>query len=255
MSSSALALAIEFDDEAPASRSEVTTTNLARTSRKSLSDPWTNQPYCYWPNEKAFNQPARFASTPQLSDLLSNYQIWLGDAPTASLDLGQQSWIQGFSSCDPTLASDLSVIGIRTSVDLGVTPERAIDLKGRLSLLLAEESLEDGVPHPAEGFLIEELQKDSKAFSAVANLVRDRHFKHRVELVLCLGRIPFSVLGIEILALISELLRSDLLAVRDAAARAVELWEEPAGIELLRAHKDPSPWLADYIRRVVASSL
>jgi hypothetical protein len=147
-----------------------------------------------------------------------------------------------------------SEIVMSTASGMAAAPTSVERLRRDLDSLFTDEPLEDGVPHPVERFLIEEFRKNSRAASVVCSLAKDRHFKQRVNLVLCLGRIPFRALGGEALALIRDLLESDLLVVRDAAARAVELWEVPAALQLLAQHNETTPWLADYMRRVAASS-
>lgn len=119
------------------------------------------------------------------------------------------------------------------------------------SALVDDESVEDGLPHPAEDFLRKAFTSTVGAVSAFCELSSDRAFKHRVALALSIGRLPVEVVGHAAPGFVRQLLASERVIDRDAGVRAAELWRTPEVLRLLREHQEPISWLADYVRRVL----
>jgi hypothetical protein len=121
---------------------------------------------------------------------------------------------------------------------------------GRLTASVEVEPVEDGVTHPGEEIVTEIIAihgVDLLAYgilktsppSVVAAMLRllgrttlpDGHVRQR---------------------LVEQGLRSTSVEVRDAVVQAIELWEDLESVHLLITHEESVPWLAEYIRRVVA---
>lgn len=108
------------------------------------------------------------------------------------------------------------------------------------------EPVEDGVTHPAEELLAQFVRSTDRAF-----LVKWT-FEPRTptaDVLRLLGRLD-SVAKDSRFVLVRRGLESDDLEVRDAAVQASESWSDPQLGELLRAHQEPTAWLADYAARV-----
>lgn len=116
---------------------------------------------------------------------------------------------------------------------------------------IKSEAVEDGRQHPAESALaafvrqhggdifLEEMFDRPPADSALT-----------VTLLRLFGRMQLSDTGFRQRLLKSGLASGDI-QVRDAAVTAAEEWSDPGAIALLESHVEESPWLADYITRVV----
>jgi hypothetical protein len=134
-------------------------------------------------------------------------------------------------------------------------PKKNERLSRYLERLFEEEAIEDGMEHPAEPVLLEAI-RDPTVVTFISDLMRDTSYRHRVALLRCVGRLPFSLAGEWGIPLATKMLTSDDIEIRDAAIRALELWGVPSAIAALRAHsaKEPVKWLADYVRLVVGAS-
>jgi hypothetical protein len=51
--------------------------------------------------------------------------------------------------------------------------------------------------------------------------------------------------------ILRQTLRSPSVEVRDAAVQAAELWADSDSLRCLREQRETTPWLADYIKKVV----
>jgi hypothetical protein len=109
------------------------------------------------------------------------------------------------------------------------------------------EPVQDGVTHPAEAAVDEFIRKHG-SWSALSNL-QALDGGRAASLLRLLGR-SSKVEGIARLVAIAIGLASSSVEVRDAAAQAAELWEDPASVPLLLKHRESTPWLAAYIERV-----
>lgn len=122
----------------------------------------------------------------------------------------------------------------------------------QLNLLFESESLEDGMTHPAENVVLQAILRNPHAQDEIASLARNQKYNYRAELLRVTGRLPSNLVSQWGTALMKEMLLSVDIEIRDAAVRALELWALPESIEILDSHRDPTPWLNDYIQRVVA---
>jgi hypothetical protein len=116
------------------------------------------------------------------------------------------------------------------------------------------DPLEDGVSHPAELPLATFAEDHGLACLLDVTLywlppIGDGR---TAALLRLLGRNQKLTTTAARLALLRFGLASSSVEVRDAAAQAAELWEDPAARALLRAHKEVVPWLANYIESVAA---
>lgn len=128
------------------------------------------------------------------------------------------------------------------------------ELVYRLQQLFEAEPVEDGMTHPAEGLIERVLgQQRTAALAWLDELATRPDYEHRVALLRCLGRMPVMLAGDWGLSVMSRALRSEDMEVRDAAICALELWGTREAADILRAHHDPEPWLAEYVAAVLQS--
>jgi hypothetical protein len=121
------------------------------------------------------------------------------------------------------------------------------ELQRELQMRFDAEQIEDGLTHPAERPVSEVLQKYPEAKEWLWQLLSDPRYKYRIELLRCVGRMPSQLVGDWGIWVASQMLQSENIEVRDAAICALELWGTEAAAEALRAHREPVPWLADYV--------
>jgi hypothetical protein len=119
------------------------------------------------------------------------------------------------------------------------------------SLLAAvdTEPVEDGVIHPAERELSAFLGRHGVASLHEAMFQARANSGRTAALLRLLGRGD----GVDATArerLLLAGLEAASVEVRDAAVQAAELWDDAALVTTLRAHKETTPWLADYVARV-----
>lgn len=156
---------------------------------------------------------------------------------------------------------DADVVAIALAEDeadalASVRLERAFSR--RLAQALDLEPLEDGFAHPAEMVMADALRAfGATAFTWIAFAYFEYHQSKpaiAAGLVRCLGRLPEALTQPwgSFLAL-SALYHADV-EVREAAVRAFEIWGGRAAIDALtaRVSVEPTPWLADYTRQVIA---
>ena len=142
------------------------------------------------------------------------------------------------------------------------TPHRAVlnprefdDLAAELRASFLNEPVEDGFTHPAEDILTGALSMgDSDAtlewlLEFATDEARPTFAAYTLQ---CLGRLETGIPFEWRQRLVQAGLRSPNLAIRDVAAQAVDTWGDRGLIPILMAHKDPVPWLAEYINDIVA---
>ncbi len=125
--------------------------------------------------------------------------------------------------------------------------ERAVSDFRALLCLIDDEPIEDGVTHQGEKLLADFLREHG-ASSLLPLMARTDNSRAAVLLRL-LGR-DETLDSKAHSAFLSKGLNSSSVEVRDAAAQAAELWDDPATLRALRAHHEPTPWLDAYIRQV-----
>ena len=136
-------------------------------------------------------------------------------------------------------------------------PPPAEQVRDRLDMMLRAafeaEPVEDGVAHPAEQIFGRALHTgdQSTALGIVAALCVDTaRPSFSAASLRCLGRLTLPGSSAWRSAVIGEALAHCDVELRDAAVQAVESWGDPNLLNVLRAHREAVPWLADYIREV-----
>ncbi len=125
-------------------------------------------------------------------------------------------------------------------------------LRRRLWVRLEEEPLEDGITHPAENLVREALLGSPNGRLGLYDLVVDDDRPEFSSAVLRLaGRVGRSAENEWRRDLVKSALTASSHALREAAVEAVEQWEDPKLVSLLREHEEPVPWLKDYIDDVI----
>lgn len=155
---------------------------------------------------------------------------------------------------DPVIASslaptELEVPGDQLAAIEASEPTAEVRSLAGIVTALDEDPIEDGVTHRAERALDAHLDQFGsmrivRAVSASASSAR------AAALLRLLGR-SARVDTEQRKALVRWGLSSESVDVRDAAVQAVENWEDRSLLELLRGHREPVAWLADYAANVV----
>ncbi len=131
---------------------------------------------------------------------------------------------------------------------------------GRLERALAsafdEQPIEDGVPHAAEAVLDGALRPGQRAAAQgwlAAQVGDPRRADFAASVLRCVGRLPAPGDAAWRADIVRRALGSPDPILRDAAVQAVEGWEDPALIPVLRAHRDQEdvPWLKEYLEGVI----
>jgi len=133
-------------------------------------------------------------------------------------------------------------------------PERS-QLESRLWWAFESEPLEDGMDHPADRLLAEHLNEDAE--TQTLEWIRDwcmdtMNATFAASVLQCVAR----QLRPGTASWRTELVRGGLatqqVEIRDAAAKAADAWKDSELLAILQGHTEPVPWLADFIRDVVA---
>ena len=152
------------------------------------------------------------------------------------------------------MASDLAIR--ETMIDPAEIVERVEELRGEIQALIEAEPIEDGIHHPIERRLKDELIKNPVITPDVIQKLFDEWSERPAlasALLRCVGRCDLSVVGRWGVALASDALSHRNVEVRDAAVSALELWGGDVARQALQVHTEhePVPYLASYIRQVV----
>ena len=117
------------------------------------------------------------------------------------------------------------------------------------------EPLEDGMNHRAEQTIeraahnipeqdllpmLEELATDPAQPSVSSGILR------------CMGTLADLGNPVWKQRVIARALQQDDVEIRDAAVQAAEGWGNPELADTLRAHKEPEPWIRQYIEEVIS---
>lgn len=137
----------------------------------------------------------------------------------------------------------------RHTATFDASPTNTPSLRSLITAIMAE-SVEDGVQHPAETLLSAFTQAHGVVgvLEAIAEAAARRLKADFLKLLARSAPLDTSTRS----AVIANALKSSDLEIRDAAVQAAETWHDPALAQILRAHKEPVPWLADYATRVAA---
>ncbi|MGH9844185.1 MAG: hypothetical protein ACREEM_36125 [Blastocatellia bacterium] len=152
------------------------------------------------------------------------------------------------------MASDLAIQ--EAVIDPDEIVERVKELHRDIQALIEIEPIEDGIRHPIERRLKDELIGNPVIAPNVIQHLFDEWRERPVlasALLRCVGRCDFSVVGRWGVALASDALSHRNVEVRDAAVSALELWGGEEARQVLQAstEQEPVPYLASYMKQVV----
>lgn len=118
------------------------------------------------------------------------------------------------------------------------------------------EPIEDGYTHPGEQIIRKALYSFKKdAIYWIQGIFHDNwRYPGVVAAILRLiGRLPAKIADPWAHILVINGIIHPSIEVRDAAIRAIELWDDPRFVDFLSAHREEQvPWLADYFDAVIA---
>lgn len=118
--------------------------------------------------------------------------------------------------------------------------------------LINREPVENGFTHPAEKILMEALVHQKKdVIRWIESILEHKNPYVVADIITCLGRVTEENHPDWAIEIISEALEHSNVAVRDAAAQALESWETSQVLGLLTNHKEKVPWLREYIGQIV----
>ena len=129
-----------------------------------------------------------------------------------------------------------------------------MQLAAKLKSAFEAEPLEDGMAHPAEKIIETMLQsiEDIRVFDGLIEFSLDAaHPNFAASILRCLGRQVCPGTESWRTNLVSSALEMDDAEIRDAAIQAAEFWGGKDIRNALEAHKEPLPWLRDYVSDVV----
>ena len=127
-------------------------------------------------------------------------------------------------------------------------------LESRLWWAFEAEPLEDGMDHPAERLLAENLNQDSspRILVWISEWCTDTaNATFAASVFQCLARQPRPGTASWRTELVQSGLAAPHVEIRDAAAKAADSWRDSELLSILERHMEPVPWLADFIRDVV----
>lgn len=139
----------------------------------------------------------------------------------------------------------------------GATPRQVVTRTSRPAFIalraivadLRDEPLEDGVTHRAESSL-QTLLDDGLTLRDFEEFGSEGRSGHAADLFKLLGRCrpadPRFRRGI-----LERAFASPNIDVRDAAVGAAEAWDDADAMAVLRAHREPTRWLAAYIEKLI----
>lgn len=121
----------------------------------------------------------------------------------------------------------------------------------QLKIALESTPIESGVSHPAEGILHHCIQENpDRTYDWINSLFDEASPNLLANVITCAGRLPPRLFQKHALSLITKALLHNDPEVRESAVSAVEQWETPELLQLLRSHSDTLPWLERYARKV-----
>ena len=152
------------------------------------------------------------------------------------------------------VVSDLAIQEV--VIDPDEIVERVEELRRDIQALIETEPIEDGIRHPAERRLKDELSGNPVIAPNVIQHLFDEWRERPVlasALLRCVGRCDASVVGQWGVALASDALSHKNVEVRDAGVSALELWGGEEARQVLQVHteREPVPYLASYMKQVV----
>lgn len=133
------------------------------------------------------------------------------------------------------------------------TATRASDrFRRELLAKFESEPVEDGFSHAGEGVIERALERHRAIAQHWIERFLDRQdASFAAAAIKCLGRIKSPGSLEWRLRILDTALAHTSVEVRDAAAQAAELWDEPQASEVLLKHVHREPWLRDYVAHVI----
>jgi hypothetical protein len=119
---------------------------------------------------------------------------------------------------------------------------------------LNEESIEDGYSHPAENILKETIMMCLPyAVTWIQSLYIENINNHKLAagILRCIGRLNSNMTKPWGSIMVTGALFHSNVEVREAAVRAIEMWEDYSIIEYLEQREEKVPWLSNYIKQVI----
>ncbi|TET33368.1 MAG: hypothetical protein E3J72_16910 [Planctomycetota bacterium] len=115
------------------------------------------------------------------------------------------------------------------------------------------EPIEDGYTHVSEEILRNSLSNHKLgAILWLYDIIRNVNNPATLASVIrCIGRLDAEEINSFGLTLAGKALLHKEVEVRDAAVQALEAWDSPESIELLRSHSESKSWLKDYIDSIL----
>ena len=136
-------------------------------------------------------------------------------------------------------------------------PPPAEQVRDRLDAMLSTafeaDPVEDGVAHTAEQILERALHTGDKStmLGVIAALCMDTERPGFSAATLrCVGRLTRPGSSAWRSDVVRRALTHPGVELRDAAVQAAESWGDAELVGVLRAHREPEPWLAEYITEV-----
>jgi len=117
------------------------------------------------------------------------------------------------------------------------------------------EPIEDGYKHPGEQIIRKALHSFKKdAIYWIQGIFHDnwRYPGVAAAILRLVGRLPVKIADPWAHILVINGIVHPNVEVRDAAIRAIELWDDPRFVDFLSAHREEQvPWLAEYFDAVI----
>lgn len=116
--------------------------------------------------------------------------------------------------------------------------------------MIADNPVEEGFLHPAGSEVRDIVRRYGE--ERFYMMVRD-HLEEptlAVSLLRLIGDEPIANRQ-AFFSLLAAGLSSSKTAVREATMGVIEVWDHPIGMQLLREHRDPVPWLREYVRAIL----
>ena len=163
------------------------------------------------------------------------------------------------ASCEALAGTPLNDM-IKSLSEPGISvphqPEnRNVQFRSKLIATLLDESIEDGVTHPAEGLIDEALRADSSDCQNRLSQVLVEYYPNRpalcASIIRCIRRLDYVRVRGWGLRVVDDAMQNRDTEVREAAIRALEAWGGPEALDMLRRHKDAEAWLDEYVQQVI----
>lgn len=190
------------------------------------------------------------SSSPEQVSIYSSKQV-----PFCSPEQVSVIYLKGEESVESSHFSNL--YGSRTATFPGFFVPRIGDpsplFDAQVRCAIAEESVEAGYPHPAETILARAvINQPLDVIAWFDYLLADEKNRTLVgDILACFAHAAGKTPPKWAYMIAEKALRHSSVAVRDAAAQALEFWGTSDALEILRKHEESAGWLRDYIEEVI----